>query len=74
MTTLLEETRGYHEDIERLERAIVRDFKNEARTHKEKLHQSHRVKQMLQTVQDRSSRLVSRLPSRCRGAAKRYTI
>lgn len=58
-STLLEETRQYHEDIERLERLIVKDFKNEARTHKEKLMQSHRVRQMLGLLQERATKLVS---------------
>ena len=68
-STLLEETRQYHEDIERLERLIVKDFKNEARTHKDKLVQGHRVRQMLESLQGRASKLVSTrdrapLPSR----------
>lgn len=58
-STLLEETRQYHEDIERLERLIVKDFKNEARTHKEKLLQSQRVRKMLEQLQDRAQKLVS---------------
>ena len=58
-STLLEETRQYHEDIERLERLIVKDFKNEARTHKDKLVQGHRVRQMLESLQGRASKLVS---------------
>jgi len=57
-STLLEETRQYHEDIERIERLIVKDFKAEPKTHKEKLMQGHRVRQMLETLQQRSQQLV----------------
>lgn len=59
-STLLEETRQYHEDIERLERLIVKEFRNEAKTHKDKLLQSHRVRQMLESLQERAAKLVSR--------------
>jgi hypothetical protein len=57
-STILEETRQYHEDIEQLERLIVKDFKRETKSHKEKLMQSHRVRQMLDTMQDRAGKLV----------------
>jgi len=56
--TLLEETRQCHEDMERLERLIVRDFKNEPQNYKEKLVQGHRVKVMLETLGERAGRLV----------------
>ncbi|GAB4814775.1 hypothetical protein N2152v2_001821 [Parachlorella kessleri] len=59
-STLLEQTRQFHEDVERLERLIVRDFKNEAKSHKEKLMQAHRVRQMLDTIQERTAHLASR--------------
>ena len=48
-----------HEEIERLERLIVKDFQNEARTHKEKLLQNHRVADALKTMQQQSERMVS---------------
>lgn len=57
-STLLEQTRQYHEDMERLERLIVKEFQNEPRTHKEKLRQSHRVRAMLDLIQERASQLV----------------
>lgn len=44
----------------RLERLIVKDFASEKPTgHKEKLLQSHRVRAMLDAVQERSAKLVS---------------
>ena len=48
-----------HEEIERLERLIVKDFQSEAKSHKEKLHQNHRVKQALESMQSQAERLVS---------------
>lgn len=55
-----------HEEIERLERLIVKDFQTEAKSHKEKLHQNHRVKQALETMQSQAEQLVRIhvLPSR----------
>jgi splicing factor 3A subunit 3 len=48
-----------HEDVERLERLIVKDLKQEAiRSHKDKLMQSHRVRKRLDTMQDSARKLV----------------
>jgi hypothetical protein len=47
-----------HEEIERLERLIVKDFQSEAKSHKEKLYQNHRVKQALESMQAQAERLV----------------
>ena len=59
-STLLEETRQAHEDAERLERLIAKDFRaTQPTTHKEKLLQSHRVRQMLDSIQEREVKLVS---------------
>ncbi|KAI3432859.1 hypothetical protein D9Q98_010442 [Chlorella vulgaris] len=59
-STLLEETRQAHDDVERLERLIVKDFATQpAASHKDKLLQSHRVRGMLDSVQDRSLKLIS---------------
>ena len=58
-STLLEETRQQHEDMERLERLIVTEFKRETKTHKEKLLQGYRVRQMLDTLQQRAKSLTS---------------
>ena len=56
-STLLEETRQQHEDMERLERLIVEEFKRETKTHKEKLMQGYRVRQMLDALQQRAKGL-----------------
>lgn len=56
--TLLEETRQHHEDMERLERLIVEDLKHDAKAHKDKLLQGHRVRHMLDALQDRAQKLV----------------
>jgi splicing factor 3A subunit 3 len=58
-STLLEETRQLHEDIERLERLIVKEFKLDASTHKEKLLQTYRARQMLELMQQRAKALLS---------------
>ena len=50
-----------HEDLERLERMIVKDFKQEAKMHKEKLHQNHRVRKRLDIMQETARKLVSQL-------------
>ena len=63
--TLLEQARSAHEEIERLERLIVKDLQQEAKGHKEKLHQSHRVKNFLDTIVGDSARLVSPALSEC---------
>lgn len=47
-----------HEEIERLERLIVKDFKNDVKGHREKLAQGHRVRKMLDEIQAQSQRLV----------------
>lgn len=52
----------------RLERLIVKDFATQpAGSHKDKLLQSHRVRSMLDSIQERSRKLVSRGP-RCMAA------
>ncbi|KFM24257.1 Splicing factor 3A subunit 3 [Auxenochlorella protothecoides] len=57
-TTLLENTRQQHEDMERLERLIVKDFRTETKTYKDKLLQSHRVRGLLDALQSRAAALV----------------
>jgi|AntAceMinimDraft_5_1070358.scaffolds.fasta_scaffold40923_2 hypothetical protein len=57
-STLLEHTREAHEEVERLERAIVIDFRTEAVTHKERLLQNHRVNRMLDETAKKSKKLV----------------
>mmetsp|Transcript_43189 Transcript_43189/g.102494 ORF Transcript_43189/g.102494 Transcript_43189/m.102494 type:complete len:578 (+) Transcript_43189:89-1822(+) len=56
-SSLLEQARGSHEEVERLERLIVKALKNEARTHKEKLSQNHKVRKILDVMQDKSAKL-----------------
>lgn len=58
---MLEQTREAHEEVERLERAIVADFKTEAVTHKERLLQNHRVNRMLDEMVTKTKRLVRRV-------------
>lgn len=50
---------GYHEEVERLERLIVADYKEEQRGFRERLLQGHRVKLMLDGIQEASRKLVS---------------
>ena len=47
-----------HEECERLQRQIVRDFKSDVKGHREKLAQGHRVRKMLNELQVQSQRLV----------------
>lgn len=44
--------------MERLERLVVKDFKQDVRTHKEKLMQSHRVKRRLDGLQGAAAKLL----------------
>ena len=47
-----------HEEAEQLERAIVKDFRNDLKGHKERLQQSHRVRIMQEIMQERAKKLV----------------
>ena len=49
---------GAHEECERLERLIVRDFRSDAKGHAERLAQGHRVRKMLDQVQAQAEKLV----------------
>ncbi|KAG2709611.1 hypothetical protein I3760_05G247600 [Carya illinoinensis] len=57
-STLLEVTRAAHEDVERLERLIVKDLQNEPATSKDRLFQSHRVRNMIDTIISTTEKLV----------------
>ncbi|KAJ4840073.1 hypothetical protein Tsubulata_011458 [Turnera subulata] len=57
-STLLEQTRAAHEEVERLERLIVKDLQNEPASNKERLFQSHRVRDMIDNIIDTTHRLV----------------
>lgn len=58
MATLLEQTRAAHEEMERLERLIVSELSRDARSHRERLAQGHRVRAMVDRICDRAAKLV----------------
>lgn len=58
-STLLEVTRAAHEEVERLERLIVKDLQNEPTSNKDRLFQSHRVRNMIDTITSTTEKLVS---------------
>ncbi|XP_022890360.1 splicing factor SF3a60 homolog [Olea europaea var. sylvestris] len=57
-STLLEVTRASHEEVERLERLIVKDLQNEPPTNKDRLHQSHRVRNMIEQITSSTNKLI----------------
>eukprot|EP00959_Pyramimonas_sp_CCMP1952_P115971 2424329-Pyramimonas_sp.AAC.1 len=57
MATVIEQTRAYHEEMEKMERLIVKDFQQEAKTHRERLYQSHRVSNLIDKITDRATKL-----------------
>lgn len=57
-STVLEVTRAAHEEVERLERLIVKELQNEPGTNKERLYQSHRVRNMIDTISSTTEKLV----------------
>ncbi|XP_060203845.1 splicing factor SF3a60 homolog [Lycium barbarum] len=57
-STLLEVTRASHEEVERLERLVVKDLQTEPPTNKDRLHQSHRVRNMIEQIIDTTHKLV----------------
>ncbi|KAJ8554316.1 hypothetical protein K7X08_024994 [Anisodus acutangulus] len=57
-STLLEVTRASHEEVERLERLVVKDLQTEPPTNKDRLHQSHRVRNMIVQIIDTTYKLV----------------
>lgn len=57
-STFLEQTRSLHEDLERLERIIVKDYQQEAKGHKDKLLQSHRVRKRMDEMQHIARKLM----------------
>lgn len=56
--TLLEQTRAKHEEIERLQKVIVKDLQQQVQGHKERLYQNHRVKSYVDGIVDTSAALV----------------
>ncbi|CAN4085746.1 unnamed protein product [Withania somnifera] len=57
-STLLEVTRASHEEVERFERLIVKDLQTDPPTNKDRLHQSHRVRNMMEQIIDTTHKLV----------------
>ncbi|KAJ6887939.1 splicing factor SF3a60 [Populus alba x Populus x berolinensis] len=57
-STLLEVTRASHEEVERLERLIVKDLQNEPANNKDRLFQSHRVRNMIENIITTTEKLV----------------
>ncbi|KAK7410706.1 hypothetical protein VNO78_01709 [Psophocarpus tetragonolobus] len=57
-STLLEVTRASHEEVERLERLIVKELQNEPTSNKERLYQSHRVRNMIDTITSTTEKLI----------------
>ncbi|PWA98640.1 splicing factor SF3a60 [Artemisia annua] len=57
-STLLEQTRSAHEDTERFERLIVKDLQNEPATTKDRLSQSHRVRNLIEQITSTTHKLV----------------
>lgn len=55
---LLSAPTALHEDTERLERIVVKDLKQETKSHRDKLLQSHRVRKRLGQIQEASRKLV----------------
>lgn len=42
-----------------MERLIVKEFRHETRTHRDKLAQNHKVRRMIDNIQERSKKLVN---------------
>ncbi|CAI5958330.1 unnamed protein product [Closterium sp. NIES-64] len=56
-STLLEQARATHEENERLERQAVKDLQQSLSSHREKLFQSHRIKNVVDAIVANSARL-----------------
>ncbi|KAG8381154.1 hypothetical protein BUALT_Bualt06G0092900 [Buddleja alternifolia] len=57
-STLLEVTRASHEEVERLERLIVKDLQAEPPSNKDRLYQSHRVRNMIEQITSTTHKLI----------------
>ncbi|XP_031260104.1 splicing factor SF3a60 homolog isoform X1 [Pistacia vera] len=57
-STLLEVTRAAHEEVERLERLVVKDLQTEPTSNKGRLFQTHRVRNMIDTITATTEKLV----------------
>jgi TolA-binding protein len=63
--TLLEQTRAAHEEVERLEKCVVQELQRDTKSHKERLHQNHRVNNMLLASLASTAKLVCSRVSFC---------
>ncbi|KAI8146779.1 hypothetical protein BJV82DRAFT_643323 [Fennellomyces sp. T-0311] len=57
MNNLIERQRGIHEEIERLEQAIVDQFMEDPKTHRDRLRNEHVVDKFLTRIADKSNEL-----------------
>ncbi|PKA61495.1 hypothetical protein AXF42_Ash014412 [Apostasia shenzhenica] len=57
-STLLEVTRSAHEDVERLERLIVKELQREPASSRDRLIQNHRVRNMIDTIIGTTNKLI----------------
>ncbi|KAL5989341.1 hypothetical protein ACLOJK_010231 [Asimina triloba] len=57
-STLLEVTRAAHEEVERLERLVVKDLQHEPSSSRERLFQNHRVRTMIDSIMSSTEKLV----------------
>lgn len=57
-STLLEVTRSAHEEVERLERLAVKDLQREPSSNRERLHQNHRVRNMIDSIITTTDKLI----------------
>lgn len=57
-STLLEATRASHEEVERLERLVVKDLQNEPPSTRDRLYQSHRVRNMVEQIIETTHKIV----------------
>lgn len=62
-STLLEQTRSDHEEIERLERLVGQDLQTEPSSRKDRLVQGHRVRNMIHSIMRTIEKLVCLFPS-----------
>jgi splicing factor 3A subunit 3 len=57
-STLLEQARQLHEDIERMERLVAKDLKRSMTRYKDRLQQDHRTEHFIDDIQEKSRKLV----------------
>lgn len=62
-STLLDVTRAAHEDVERLERLVVKELQRDPANNRERHFQNHRVRHMIDLIRTTTDKLVIFLPS-----------